>query len=60
MPSKPKFICKDYGLPGDSEGLCPRCEGRMIDTSVYNHPLRGLLDPLGHKNKRRYEVGDDR
>lgn len=53
MPGKPKFICRGCGMPGDSDGRCPRCSDKMIAASVYNHPLRGAMDPPGHKNKRR-------
>lgn len=56
MPSKPKFICRDCGQPGESDEPCPRCSGKMLEAGIYNHPLRGVLDPPGHKNKRRYEV----
>lgn len=60
MPSKPKFICKGCGMPGESAGPCPRCSDKMLESGVYNHPLRGLLDPPGQKNKRRHGGKHDR
>ena len=60
MPGKPKFICRGCGMPGESAGPCPRCSDKMLEPGVYHHPLRGLLDPPGHKNKRRHEVKHDR